>query len=46
MDQEPAGYLKLNIGTSQSEEMDDHFLEIERIYVRKNLNIKVLVHFY
>ena len=35
MDQEPAGYLKLNIGTSQSEEMDDHFLEIERIYVRK-----------
>ena len=34
MDQEPAGYLKLNIGTSQSEEMDDHFLEIERIYVR------------
>ena len=35
IDQEPAGYLKLNIGTSQSEEMDDHFLEIERIYVRK-----------
>ena len=35
MDQEPAGYMKLNIGTSQSEEMDDHFLEIERIYVRK-----------
>ena len=35
IDQEPAGYLKLNIGTSQSEEMDNHFLEIERIYVRK-----------
>ena len=35
IDQEPAGYLKLNTGTSQSEEMADHFLEIERIYVRK-----------
>ena len=39
IDQEPAGYLKLNIGTSQSEEMDDHFLEIERIYVRKHQGI-------
>ncbi|THE15755.1 GNAT family N-acetyltransferase [Enterococcus hirae] len=29
-----AGYLKLNTGTTQSEEMPDTFLEVERIYVR------------
>ena len=45
IDQEPAGYLKLNTGTSQSEEMADHFLEIERIYVRKKFKHQG-IHYY
>lgn len=31
-----AGYLKVNIGEAQSEEMGDDSLEIERIYIRKS----------
>jgi len=31
------GYLKLNIGAAQSEKMDDEAMEIERIYVLKNI---------
>ncbi|WP_338423007.1 GNAT family N-acetyltransferase [Enterococcus durans] len=34
VDGEIAGYLKLNVDQAQSEKMGDHFLEIERIYVR------------
>ncbi len=30
-----AGYLKLNIGAAQTEELADEYLEIERIYLRK-----------
>ena len=36
LDEELAGYLKVNTGDAQSEEMDDDSLEIERIYVRSN----------
>ncbi|CEG21252.1 Protease synthase and sporulation negative regulatory protein PAI 1 [Planococcus massiliensis] len=32
--QELAGYLKINTGSAQTEEMDEDTLEIERIYVR------------
>ncbi|PAF39306.1 GNAT family N-acetyltransferase [Terribacillus saccharophilus] len=34
LNEELAGYLKVNTGDAQSEEMDDDTLEIERIYVR------------
>lgn len=34
------GYLKLNIGEAQSERFDDSYLEIERIYLRKNFQGK------
>ncbi|CAM4258250.1 ribosomal protein S18 acetylase RimI-like enzyme [Paenibacillus endophyticus] len=30
-----AGYLKLNVNDAQTEKMDNHSLEIERIYVRE-----------
>ena len=33
-DQDIAGYLKLNTGTAQTEDMGPHALEIERIYLR------------
>lgn len=36
VDQELAGYLKVNILEAQSEPMADDFLEIQRIYIRKN----------
>lgn len=32
--EEPAGYLKLNIDDAQSKQMDEDSLEIERIYLR------------
>jgi ribosomal protein S18 acetylase RimI-like enzyme len=32
-----AGYLKLNIGAAQTEKMDEEGIEIERIYVRQEL---------
>lgn len=35
VDQEVAGYLKVNIDHAQSEDMGDESLEIERIYIRK-----------
>lgn len=34
LDQQLAGYLKININSAQSEPMTDDFLEIQRIYVR------------
>lgn len=34
-DQQTAGYLKINTGGAQSEEMGDDSLEVERIYVKK-----------
>ncbi|MBQ4897973.1 GNAT family N-acetyltransferase [Paenibacillus sp. Marseille-P2973] len=34
LDEEPAGYLKINSQTAQSEKMGDDALEIERIYIR------------
>ena len=36
VDDEIAGYLKLNVGDAQSEEMGETALEVERIYVRKS----------
>lgn len=35
VDQIPAGYLKLNVESAQSEKMGDDSLEIERIYIKK-----------
>lgn len=35
VDNEVAGYLKVNIDDAQSENMGDELLEIERIYIRK-----------
>lgn len=35
LNDEIAGYIKVNTGNAQSEEMDDEFLEIERIYIIK-----------
>jgi len=32
---EVAGYLKLNLNEAQSEEMGDHSLEVERIYIKR-----------
>ncbi|RLQ90139.1 GNAT family N-acetyltransferase [Planomicrobium sp. Y74] len=37
-DVEVAGYLKVNIGETQSEEMGDDSLEVERIYVKKKFH--------
>ena len=34
-DQEPAGYLKINTGQAQTENMGDDALEVERLYVKK-----------
>lgn len=34
-DHELAGYLKINLGTAQTEEMGPDYLEVQRIYVRK-----------
>ncbi|MBZ5203052.1 GNAT family N-acetyltransferase [Planomicrobium chinense] len=34
--QQVAGYLKINTGNAQSEEMGDDSLEVERIYVKKD----------
>lgn len=36
--QEIAGYLKINTGSAQTEEMDEDTLEIERIYVRRKFH--------
>ena len=36
VDDEIAGYLKLNVGDAQSEDMGESALEVERIYVRKS----------
>jgi diamine N-acetyltransferase len=33
-----AGYLKVNINDAQSEEMDDDYLEIERIYIKNHFH--------
>lgn len=35
LDGNVAGYLKVNVGESQTEPMSDEYLEVERIYVRK-----------
>ncbi|ETP69832.1 hypothetical protein G159_04735 [Planococcus glaciei CHR43] len=35
-DQQVAGYLKINTGNAQSEEMGEDSLEVERIYVKKD----------
>jgi ribosomal protein S18 acetylase RimI-like enzyme len=42
-----AGYIKLNIGSAQTEKIADHALEIERIYIdsdfkRKGLGKKIV----
>ena len=37
-DQKVVGYVKLNIGAAQTDIKDDFSLEIERIYVRKELH--------
>lgn len=37
-DDEVAGYLKINVGDAQSEEMGDNSLEVERIYVKKKFH--------
>lgn len=39
---ELAGYLKLNVNEAQTEKMDDEYLEIERIYIRKEFQGKGL----
>jgi len=45
---EVAGYLKINVNDAQSEEMDNDSLEIERIYVRRKFQKqglgKLLLH--
>jgi len=40
--EEPAGYLKININDAQSEKMGDESLEIERIYIRNKFQGKGL----
>ncbi|KRM14942.1 protease synthase and sporulation negative regulatory protein pai 1 [Companilactobacillus nantensis DSM 16982] len=49
VDQELAGYLKVNILDAQSEPLDDSFMEIQRIYIRvpfKRMGLgKVLMEF-
>lgn len=37
-DEEVAGYLKINVGEAQSEEMGKDSLEVERIYVKKKFH--------
>ena len=44
-DNEPAGYLKLNIGKTQSEKIGEEALEIERIYIRKKFQRNGLGNF-
>lgn len=39
---EPAGYLKVNLNDAQSEKMGDESLEIERIYIRNKFQGKGL----
>ncbi|ASW73612.1 GNAT family acetyltransferase [Chryseobacterium piperi] len=39
-DDNPVGYLKLNIGNAQTELQDETALEIERIYVKSNHQVK------
>lgn len=36
IDGQLAGYLKLNVGSAQSEKMGDDYLEVQRIYLKKN----------
>ncbi|MBS5911825.1 MAG: GNAT family N-acetyltransferase [Paenibacillus macerans] len=40
--EEPAGYLKVNMNDAQSEDMGDESLEIERIYIRNKFQRKGL----
>jgi len=40
--EEPAGYIKVNINDAQSEKMGDESLEIERIYIRNKFQGKGL----
>ena len=42
VDDEVAGYLKVNLDEAQSEKMGDAFLEIERIYIRNKFQRKGL----
>ncbi|WP_270765507.1 GNAT family N-acetyltransferase [Weissella confusa] len=44
VDDEIAGYLKLNVGEAQSEDMGETALEVERIYVRKSFQRRGLGH--
>lgn len=39
-DNEIVGYLKLNVDQAQSEKMGNHYLEIERIYIRSAFKAK------
>lgn len=43
--EEPAGYLKVNMNDAQSEKMGDESLEIERIYIRNKFQRKGLGKF-
>ncbi|GJM70791.1 hypothetical protein HMSSN036_30070 [Paenibacillus macerans] len=38
--EEPAGYLKVNMNDAQSEKMGEESLEIERIYIKTNFKEK------
>jgi ribosomal protein S18 acetylase RimI-like enzyme len=40
--EEPAGYLKLNVNDAQSEKMGENSLEIERVYIRQQFHRKGL----
>src|SRR5690606_388646 len=40
LEEQPIGYLKVNIGASQTELQDNNALEIERIYVLKEFHGK------
>ena len=42
LDDQPVGYLKVNIGKAQTELKENNGLEIERIYVKKELQGKKL----
>ena len=42
LDNELAGYLKVNINEAQSEKMPDDTMEVERIYIRTNFQRKGL----
>jgi len=41
-DNEPVGYLKLNLGNAQTETVEDETIEIQRIYVLKDFHGKKL----